>query len=73
MANENCLEGFQCPGCRALEPFDIVTRAIATVHDDGIHETREHEWDLNSPARCRSCNGQWRPLRDFIGTTENAE
>ena len=72
MANENCLEGFQCPDCRALEPFDIVTRAIATVHDDGIHETREHEWDMNSPARCRSCNGQWRTVKDF-SRTENAE
>lgn len=63
--NTNCLEGLRCPDCGALEPFQISVRTIATVYDDGVHETADHEWDSNAPIRCVSCDGLWRTVAAF--------
>ena len=54
--NTNCLEGIQCPECGSFGPFSIGTYSSAIVHDDGITETSEHEWDKDSPIVCRLCD-----------------
>ena len=54
--NTNCLEGIRCPECGSLGPFSIGTYSSAIVHDDGISETSEHEWDKDSPISCRACD-----------------
>ena len=63
--NTNCLDGLRCPDCEAREPFQISARTIATVHDDGVHETSGHEWDNNAPIRCVTCDGVWRTVAEF--------
>lgn len=69
-ANTNCLEGLKCPGCGSLGPFDIVLgSARAIVHDDGIEETAEHDWNSNSPIRCRRCDDGWCEVGDFREAT----
>ena len=53
--NENCLLGLACPKCKSRGPFMIVTTCQAEVHDDGIEDTSEHEWDLHSICSCKAC------------------
>lgn len=54
--NTNCLEELRCPRCGSLGPFGIGTCSSAIVHDDGINETFEHEWDKDSPISCQECD-----------------
>ena len=64
--NTNCLEGLRCPKCKAREPFYIMLKsACAVVYDNGVSEVTEPDWDSNSPARCISCDGDWREVGDF--------
>ncbi len=54
--NVNCLAGMKCPKCGSLGPFRIITTCLATVSDDGIEETEEHEWDANAWCECKHCH-----------------
>jgi hypothetical protein len=56
MTNTNCLEGIRCPACGNGDVFDISTRALATVTDEGIDNATDHEWDDNSYTRCPECD-----------------
>jgi len=62
--NANCLEGLQCPKCGSYEPFLIAVEAKATVYDNGVDETREENWEDDSPCSCMRC---WHvgTVRDF--------
>lgn len=62
--NENCLAGMRCPKCGSFEPFYIMGVALFEVHDDGIEECLEPEWEDGSYCRCRECEftGQ---VKDF--------
>ena len=53
--NTNCLESLQCPNCGSYEPFLIAVTAKATVYDNGVDETREEDWEDDSPCTCVSC------------------
>ena len=53
--NENCLAGMACPKCKSNGPFMIATTCWAQVHDDGVEDTSEHEWDENSACLCKDC------------------
>ena len=53
--NTNCLEGLRCPKCSSLGPFSIGTYSSAIVHDDGITETSDHDWDKDSSISCQAC------------------
>jgi hypothetical protein len=53
--NGNCLKGLACPKCKSKGPFMIATTCWAQVHDDGIEDTSEHEWDENSACLCKAC------------------
>lgn len=54
--NDNCLKGLRCPKCGSLGPFSIGTYSSAIVHDDGIAETSDHDWDKDSPCTCQACD-----------------
>jgi hypothetical protein len=62
--NTNCLAGMKCPVCDSLGPFTICTSCMAEVHDDGIEETQDHEWDLDNTCHCREC-GLGADVRTF--------
>ena len=62
--NTNCLEGVACPKCESLGPFGIGTHCSAIVHDDGIEETSDHEWDKDSPITCQECD-HYGKVSDF--------
>jgi len=54
--NENCLVGMQCPKCGSLGPFLVAVTALAEVHDDGINDYWDPEWDSSSICVCRDCD-----------------
>lgn len=45
MNNTNVLVDMACPKCDGVGPFRIASHCWAVVHDDGVEETTEHEWD----------------------------
>jgi len=53
--NTNCLDGFCCPNCGSSNAFRISARCWAEVHDDGIHDSYEFEWDDDAPCICVDC------------------
>lgn len=55
MKNTNVLKGLECPSCESSGPFEITTACIARVSDDGIEETRDHEWNESSRIDCLDC------------------
>jgi hypothetical protein len=52
MTNTNCLADMHCPDCKSEGPFEIYGAALFTVHDDGIAEYREAEWNDGSFCFC---------------------
>jgi len=62
--NENCLSGMACPECKSKGPFRIVSTCWAEVHDDGIEDTCEHEWDEESRCVCARCKHDAK-VKDF--------
>lgn len=62
--NENCLAGMACPKCKSKGPFRIVSTCWALVHDDGIDDTTEHEWDEESACICAHCKHDAK-VKDF--------
>jgi len=56
MKNKNCLAGMRCPECKSYGSFDIITTCIATVTDDGVSDTRDHEWDDDAVCYCCACD-----------------
>lgn len=64
MSNNNCLTGFHCPTCGSLEPFRIATISRATVYDEGITDTEDHDWNDHSHCECLEC-GQTGIVSDF--------
>lgn len=76
--NENCLAGMACPKCKSNGPFLIVTTCWAQVHDDGIEDTSEHEWDENSTCLCKACKfsskvGSFEVVLTEIEKAQNAK
>lgn len=63
--NDNCLEGMQCPKCKSLEPFVVVAKCFALVHDDGISDSWNYEWGHNAFCECTECNHAGT-VKDFI-------
>ena len=63
-SNDNVLAGLKCQRCGSLEPLQIETRCISVVWDDGVDDTREFEWDSNSPCVCVEC-GYTGTVLDF--------
>ena len=56
MTNTNCLKGFQCPKCKAYEPFVIEVTTFVVFNDDGSDYDHDgYEWNENSYCRCVSC------------------
>lgn len=53
--NENVLEGFDCPHCGSLRPFDIAATAVFRVYDDGTDEHGDVEWDDADTCTCVAC------------------
>jgi len=68
-SNENCLDGMVCHVCKSNGPFRIVTLCWAEVHDDGISETQEHEWDDKSCCVCVDCKFTGK-VKDFRARSE---
>lgn len=56
MPNTNCLVGLKCPMCGSEGPYQIVSTCLATVYDDGVEASEDHEWNGNSFCRCMSCH-----------------
>jgi hypothetical protein len=54
-SNSNVLEGMRCPKCGSCEPFRIEVMTTATVFDDGVEETENHEWENTSCCGCIEC------------------
>lgn len=52
MPNENCLDGMRCPKCKSEGPFRIVSICWVEVHDSGVEDSYEHEWEDLSPCIC---------------------
>lgn len=65
MANTNCLAGMKCPKCGSEGPFDISVQAFARVHDDGVDEVWDFEWQNESPCDCRECKFEGK-VEDFL-------
>ena len=65
-ANNNCLDGLQCPKCKALEPFQIRTSSWTVWTDDGTQESTEFEYDSESYITCIPCGhgGQVQEFED---------
>ena len=55
MANDNCLEGIQCPCCGNEDLFHIEARATFSVRDDGTDDFRGVEWSDRSDCGCGVC------------------
>ena len=57
MANNNCLEGFKCPGkdCGQEDEFNIACTVLMTVTDDGTDDYRDVEWNDDSYCECPDC------------------
>lgn len=53
--NTNCLNGFCCPNCGNSSAFRIAARCWAEVHDDGVHDSYEFEWEDDAPCVCVNC------------------
>jgi hypothetical protein len=58
MANENCLNGIQCPSCKSDGPFTIETSCIGVWVDDGIggEDCSGFEYDGGSNITCMECD-----------------
>lgn len=55
MTSINCLEGIRCPVCGNGSRFYISCICLATVTDDGVEGTEDHEWDDWSYICCAEC------------------
>ena len=56
MANDNCLNGMQCPKCQSFEPFVIESRVTVRVYDDGTEDIIEgFHWEDESYCECCQC------------------
>jgi hypothetical protein len=54
--NKNCLKGLGCPNCGDTSAFRISARCWAEVHDDGIHDSSEFEWEDDAACICVNCS-----------------
>jgi len=74
MANSNCLDSCQCPGCGNESQFQVVATAVFTVVDDGTDEGSNVSWDEASPAYCTHCDwsGKWGDLTTTTGGEQPA-
>jgi hypothetical protein len=55
LSNENCLRDMRCPKCENEGPFKIRTTCTATVTDNGIEETVDHDWNPHDKCECPEC------------------
>jgi len=57
VANSNCLNGIQCPGCGSEGPFQIAAKCWVEVSDDGTDpfSSRDWAWDGSSAIVCSEC------------------
>ena len=54
----------QGPRCNSDEELSVVVQAWAALSEDGIDADSDHEWDGESPCKCRACG--------WIGTADDA-
>lgn len=73
MANENCLDGMQCPQCGSEEPFRIEVITQVTMYDEGSDpwEGGDQYWDKHSYCRCIACDRDGT-VNDFRKETPHA-
>jgi hypothetical protein len=74
MANENCLEGMQCPNpkCLSYEPFRISVTTTVLMYDEGTEDDQmggDQEWDETSYCECGECS-HYGTVADFRITEE---
>lgn len=70
--NTNCLEGFKCPRCGALEPFRISVQKFVTMYDEGSEDDgNDTEWSKTSVCECVTC-GKMGVVSDFQREEKNA-
>lgn len=59
MTNINCLEGFECPKCKADGPFKITIQHVVFMHDDGTDIDQDSdcsaEFGNYDPCECPKC------------------
>jgi hypothetical protein len=63
-ANTNCLRDLACSSCGNRRAFNIEARATCVFFDDGVCESFNAEYDLDSHAQCRCCDRSGQ-VRDF--------
>lgn len=63
--NSNCLQGMECPKCKAPGPFRIAAVITVLVHDDGTEdEGGDYEWLPASFCECVECAHK-ATIKDF--------
>ena len=55
----------KCPQCGDDHKLDVVVTVWAHVTYDGTEPEGDHEWDGQSPCRCRMCD--WQGLAKDAG------
>ena len=59
LANDNCLDGMQCPKCFNYEPFDIEVLTTVRMTDDGTDwldsPGSDTTWENDSYCQCVEC------------------
>jgi rubredoxin len=53
-ANE-MLEDRACPMCGSRTPFRVTAVTTATITNEGVEDTEDHEWEDDSACQCRAC------------------